>query len=141
MFDGVKNTILYFFKYTVVYRSGGPEVFYKIGALKNFAKFTGKHLCQSLFFYKVPDVRPATLLKKRLWHRSFLVNFAKFLRTPFLRAPPDNCFWKRKHILICLKLKALSPMSWMGKRFETCHNSFYEKSKTIFKSLLLQSVT
>ena len=27
---------------------------------------------------------PATLLKKRLWHRCFPVNFAKFLRTPFL---------------------------------------------------------
>ena len=30
-------------------------------------------------------LRPATLLKKRLWHRSFPVNFAKFLRTPFLQ--------------------------------------------------------
>ena len=28
-------------------------------------------------------LRPATLLKKRLWHRCFHVNFAKFLRTPF----------------------------------------------------------
>ena len=28
---------------------------------------------------------PATLLKKRLWHRCFPVNFAKFLRTPFLQ--------------------------------------------------------
>ena len=28
-------------------------------------------------------LRPATLLKKRLWHRCFSVNFAKFLRTPF----------------------------------------------------------
>ena len=27
--------------------------------------------------------RPATLLKKRLWHRCFLVNFVKFLRTLF----------------------------------------------------------
>ena len=27
---------------------------------------------------------PATLLKKRLWHGCFLVNFAKFLRTYFL---------------------------------------------------------
>ena len=26
---------------------------------------------------------PATLLKKRLWHRCFPVNFVKFLRTPF----------------------------------------------------------
>ena len=27
----------------------------------------------------------ATFLKKRLWHRCFLVNFAKFLRTSFLQ--------------------------------------------------------
>ena len=26
---------------------------------------------------------PATLLKKRLWHKCFPVNFVKFLRTPF----------------------------------------------------------
>ena len=28
-------------------------------------------------------IRPATLLKKRLWHRCFTVNFVKFLWTPF----------------------------------------------------------
>ena len=28
-------------------------------------------------------LRPATLLKKRLWHRCLPVNFAKFLRTTF----------------------------------------------------------
>ena len=60
-------------------RSSRLEVFCKKGVLKNFAKFTGKHLCQSLFFNK----RPATLLKKRLWHRCFPVNFAKFFRTHF----------------------------------------------------------
>ena len=53
------------------------------GVLINFTKFAGKHLCQSLFFNKVAGFRPATLLKKRLWHRCFPVNFAKFLRTPF----------------------------------------------------------
>ena len=30
-------------------------------------------------------LRPATLLKKRLWHWCFLVNFVKFLGTPFLQ--------------------------------------------------------
>ena len=30
-----------------------PEVFCKKGVLRNFAEFTGKHLCQSLFFNKV----------------------------------------------------------------------------------------
>ena len=57
----------------------------KKGALRNFAKFIGKQLCQSLFFNKVASLRPATLLKKRPWHRSFSVNFMKFLRTPFLQ--------------------------------------------------------
>ena len=41
-----------------------PEVFYKKCILKNFAKFTGKHLCQSLFFNKVAGLGPATLLKR-----------------------------------------------------------------------------
>ena len=30
-----------------------PKVFYKKGVLKNFSKFTWKHLCRSLFFNKV----------------------------------------------------------------------------------------
>ena len=68
----------------------------QIGILKNVTKFTGKHLCQnlffnkaagylcqSLFFNKIAGLTPATLLKKRLWHRCFPVNFVKFLRTPF----------------------------------------------------------
>ena len=33
-------------------RSSRPELFCKKGVLRNFAKFTGKHLCQSLFFNK-----------------------------------------------------------------------------------------
>ena len=34
-------------------RSSRSEVFCKKGVVKNFAKFIGKHLCQSLFFNKV----------------------------------------------------------------------------------------
>ena len=40
------------------YRSIRPEMFYKKGVIRNFAKFTGKHFCQSLFFSK------ETLFKK-----------------------------------------------------------------------------
>ena len=69
-----------------------PEVFYKKGALKNFAKFTGNHLCQSLFFNKVAGLRPATLFKKRLCHRCFPVNFAQFLRTLFSQNNSGGCF-------------------------------------------------
>ena len=52
--------------------------------LRNFTKFTRKHLSQSLFFNKVSGLRPANLLKKRPWLRRFPMNFAKFLRTTFL---------------------------------------------------------
>ena len=59
-------------------RSSRPEVCCKKGALKNFAKFTGKHLCRISF------------LKKRLWHSCFPVNFAKFLWTPFFK---EHLWW------------------------------------------------
>ena len=58
-------------------RSSHRRCFIIKGVLINFAKFTGKQLCQSLFFNKL-------VLKKILWHRCFSVNFAKFLRTTFL---------------------------------------------------------
>ena len=39
-----------------------------------------------LFFEKMQkQMAPAALLKKRPWHRCFPVNFAKFLRTHFLK--------------------------------------------------------
>ena len=64
----------------------------KKGVLRNFGNFTGKHLCQSLFYNKSAGPKPATLLKKRLWNRCFPMNFAKFLRTPFHRTPLSDCF-------------------------------------------------
>ena len=56
----------------------------KKGVLRNFAEFIGKNLSESLFWW---SCRPeaATLLIKRLWHRCFPVNFAKFPRTTFLQ--------------------------------------------------------
>ena len=50
-----------------------PEVFCKKDIPRNFAKFTGKYLRQSLFFNKVAGL-PAKFR-----------NFAKFLRTPLLQ--------------------------------------------------------
>ena len=61
------------------YRSSRLEVLCRKGVFKNFAKFTAKQNPESLF----PEPRPATFLKKRLWHRCFALNLAKFLRTFF----------------------------------------------------------
>ena len=74
------------------------------GVLWNFVKFTGKHLCQSLFFDKVVGLRPATLLKKRLWHRCFPVSceFYEISKNTFfteqLWVTPSNTFslWNLK---------------------------------------------
>ena len=48
------------------------------------AKFTGKHLCQSLFF------------KNGAWYSCFPVNFMKFLRTSFLK---EHLWWLRLFII------------------------------------------
>ena len=53
-------------------------MFCKKGVLRNVAKFTGKHLCQSLFLNKVAGLR------------GFQVNFVKLLRTSFLT---EHLWW------------------------------------------------
>ena len=37
----------------LLYRSSRPDVFCKKDVLRNFGKFTGKHLCQNLYFNQV----------------------------------------------------------------------------------------
>ena len=44
-------------------RSSYSQIFIKISVLKNFAIFTGKHLCRSLFLRKLQVLKPASLLK------------------------------------------------------------------------------
>ena len=67
----------------IVLRSSHHRCSMKKGVLRNFTKFTRKHLYQSLFFNKVAGLTLATLSKKRLWQRCFPVDFAKFVRTGF----------------------------------------------------------
>ena len=88
-----KRTTLQLTKTTNNNQKQPPEVLYeKKSVLGNSTKFTGKHLYQSLFFNKVAGLRPATLLKKRLWHRCFPLNFGKFSRAPFYRTHSGGCF-------------------------------------------------
>ena len=53
-----------------------PEVSYKTDVRKHFRSSRPVRL------------RPATLLKMRLWHRCFPVNFVKFLRIPYFTEHP-----------------------------------------------------
>ena len=78
-----------------------PDVFFR-GIPRNFAKFTGKHLCQSLFLNKVAGLRSETLLKERPWHRCFFSEFCEnskstlFHRTPLVAASGRTTFWNHK---------------------------------------------
>ena len=47
-----------------IFRSSRRRCSVRKSVLRNFTKFTGKHLCQSPFFNKVAGLTPATLLKK-----------------------------------------------------------------------------
>ena len=60
MINWVLNTPLYF----EMYRSGRLQMFFKIGVLKHFTIFTGKHLSWRLFLLKLQAFRPATILKR-----------------------------------------------------------------------------
>ena len=83
--------------YLPLLRSSHQRCSVKEGVLRNFAKFTGKHLRQSLFSNKVVGLRPATLLKKdsgtgvSLW---ILRNLQEhlFYRTPFFSSVCLTCF-------------------------------------------------
>ena len=100
------------------YRRSRSQMFFKIGVLKDFAIFTGKHLCWGLFLLKSQAFcgasngfkkalkafikrfeatqKACNFIKKRTQHRSFLVNIAKFSRTAFLQNNSGGCFWTYK---------------------------------------------
>ena len=55
----------YWLAWLSLFRSSHPVVFHRKCALKNFTKFTGKHMCRNLFF-KTAGLQLKTL-KKTLW--------------------------------------------------------------------------
>ena len=78
------------------YRTSHRRCSINIGALKNFSKFTGKHLCWSLLL-------PVTLLKRILQYRRFPVSFTKLLKTPFSQSTSGG-------LLLYLDLLSLAPI-------------------------------
>ena len=93
-----------------IFRSSSSKMFFKIGVLKNFIKFTEKHLCWNLFLNTAASWRPATLLRKNFGTVFFFVNYAKLLITPFLQKTSGrlllmflNCC-KKFLLLACKKI-------------------------------------
>ena len=52
-------------------------------SFKKFTKFTGKHLCQSLFLNKVAGLKPATVLWKETLAQVFSYEFSEILKNTY----------------------------------------------------------
>ena len=62
-----------------------------------------ENTCDRVSFFIKLQARPVTLLKKRLCHKCFPVNFVKFLRTPF----SVYTLFKSKFVSIPMKYRSL----------------------------------
>ena len=63
-------------------------MYFKIGAVKNLANFTGKIFVLESLFKKASGPQACKFIKIRLQHRCFPVKLARFLSTFFYRALP-----------------------------------------------------
>ena len=107
------------------------EVFYK-KICKNFAIFTGKHKCLSLFFRKL---KACNFVKERLQQRCFSVNIAKLLRTAIfekhLRTAASVHFKIKRHIQQPVKYLRYFCQKLVGR----CLTGFRVHGKKAFKVL------
>ena len=85
-----------------------------IAVLKNFATFTEKDLCTSLF------LKHATLLEKRPWHKCFPFNSKK--KHLFCRTPWEDCFCYLENYLgsIYTKLATWMLVQWLENSQKKC---------------------
>ena len=96
----------------------------------------------------VSGFHPATLLEKRFPQRCFSVNFAKFLRTSFHRALPDDCllslfanfekffrtsllYSSSEKLFISCTSCSISTSRYSEQLFHRCHSSIQEREVAI----------
>ena len=118
-------------------RSIRPEVFCRKGVLRNFAKFTGKHLRQSLLFNKVAGLRPkaCNFIKKEILEQVLSCEFCGiskntfFYRTPLVAASVLKISEWRIKLVYCFYIFSIIPANKyiltvsnrnIGKRCEIC---------------------
>ena len=93
----------YFYKGLYYFQKQAPEAFRKKGVLKNFAKFTGKHLYHSFFFNNVAGTAPAATLFSCEFCEIF--NNTYLYRTPLMVASEAQYdSWKRNTVYETLKI-------------------------------------
>ena len=84
--------------WTALYRSSHWRCSVRTGVLRNFTKFTGKQLCQSLFF----SIKLLDFIKKETLKYVFSCEFCEFSKNNFL----TEHLWTTASVskLLCLQL-------------------------------------
>ena len=77
-----------------------PEVFWKKGAVRNFAKFTGKHLWQRLKFIK----KACKFIKKESLAQVFFCEFCKIPKNTSLQNISGQLLWGQEKAYVNLPL-------------------------------------
>ena len=138
----------YLFNNVILFESL-KDTIQKISSRRKFKRLLSEAVAQSCSVKKVfleisqnsqdnacARLRPATLLKKTLWHRCFPVNFAKFLRTPFLK---EHLRWLLlyyvKKIRILIKPKVIAKKSTHLSR-ETIKWTFYHAFSSSLNNII-----
>ena len=89
------------------YRSSRSQMYFRIGALKDFAMFTEKYLCWGLFLINIQAWRPATLLRRD----SEICDI--FKNTYFYRTHPVAASWNISWTFSLLHLRTMNGViSW-----------------------------
>ena len=91
--DQLSYLFFYYFKVKFTVTGRHPEVFCVKPEVKNFAKYSGKHLQSSSIFIGNGKPRPVTLQSIGLHHRFFSSNFFQdFSEKLFCRALVNNIY-------------------------------------------------
>ena len=84
--DVLLRTVIYlttYFYLNVQQLSSLSQILFKMGVYKNLGKFTGKHMCQSLFFNKVAGAS-CNFIEKEILVQVFSSEFCKIFKNIFL---------------------------------------------------------
>ena len=114
----IKKTFrkFYFSKVAGFYRSSHRSCSVKGVVREVFAKCTGKHLCQRLYFNKVTGLRA--------WHKCFPLNLAKILRGPSLQKTSGR-------LLLVLAFQKQPPEVFYEKRCSWKFRKIYRKTPVV----------
>ena len=128
----IRNLVFFIFEFCFSRaQKQTPDVFCKKKVfLKTSQNLQENTEARASFLIKLP----AALLKKRLWHRCFPVNFAKFLRVAPLRVA-QNCNLKLTNFFLTEHLWCrLLEMYVVSKNIHTSHKSPTNFMKALFFS-------